>query len=61
MGIHLLRCAHGNKHTETHDTICNTFIAIMRDVSFHMEQKQLRSIPHVDELTLCSPKMAFAP
>jgi hypothetical protein len=31
MGIHLLRCAHGNKHTRTHDAIHNTFAIIMWD------------------------------
>ncbi len=38
MGIHFLRCAHGNKHIETHDAIRNTFVAIMQYVGFHMEQ-----------------------
>ncbi len=36
MCIHLLRCAHGNKCTRTHDAICNTFITITQDDSFHM-------------------------
>jgi hypothetical protein len=31
MGIHLLHCAHGNKHMRTHDAIHNTFAIIMRD------------------------------
>jgi hypothetical protein len=29
MGIHLLRCAHGNKRTSTHDAIHDTFDAIV--------------------------------
>jgi hypothetical protein len=41
MGIHLLHYAHGNECTRTHDAIHNTFAAIMRDVSFHVGQKQL--------------------
>jgi hypothetical protein len=50
---------------ETHDVICDTFATIVRDVGFHMGQKQLhahpstRSTPFVDESTLCSPKVAF--
>jgi hypothetical protein len=36
MGIHLLRCVHGNEHIGTHDAICNTFAAIAQDVGFHM-------------------------
>jgi hypothetical protein len=39
MGIHFLCCVHGNKHTRTHDTICNTFVAIAWDVGFHMWQE----------------------
>jgi hypothetical protein len=37
MGIHLLHCAHSKEHTKTHDAIRNTFVAIMRDVDFHMK------------------------
>jgi len=36
MGIHLLRCAHGNEHIGTHDAIRNTFVAIARDSGFHV-------------------------
>jgi hypothetical protein len=43
MGIHLLRCAHGNECIGTHDAICNTFVAIARDVGFHVGQKQLHA------------------
>jgi hypothetical protein len=66
MGIHFLRCVHGNEHTKTHDAICDTFVAITRDVGFHMGQKQYmhflqpHSTPFIDESTLCLPKMAFA-
>jgi hypothetical protein len=68
MGIHLLRCAHGNEHTRTHDAIHDTFVAVTWDVGFHVGRKQLhallsnmfnsfrRSVDIV--LTL---KMAFAP
>jgi hypothetical protein len=73
MGIHLLRCGHGNERARTHDAICDTFAAITRDVSFHMmlvsmwdennymHFLQPHSTPFVDESTLCSPKMTFAP
>jgi hypothetical protein len=36
MGIHLLHCTHGNEHTRPHDAIPDTFVAIMRDVGFHV-------------------------
>jgi len=29
MGIHLLRCAHGNERIGTHDAIHNTFVTIV--------------------------------
>ncbi len=45
MGIHLLRCAHGNKHIRTHDAIRNTFVAIAWNVSFHVGWKQLHGLP----------------
>jgi hypothetical protein len=41
MGIHLLCCAHGNKHIRIHDAICNTFTAIIWDVDFHVGWKQI--------------------
>jgi len=37
MGIHLLHCAHGNKHIGTHYVICDTFAIIVWNVGFHME------------------------
>ncbi len=67
MGIHFLHCVHGNERIGTHDAIRDTFVAIVRDVGFHVGQEQLhvffqtRSIPPFDESTLCSPKMTFAP
>jgi hypothetical protein len=45
MGIHLLRCAHGNESIGTHDVICNTFNATTQDVSFHVGQEQLHALP----------------
>ncbi len=45
MGIHLLRCTHGNERMGTHDVIHNIFATIMQDVSFHVERKQLRVHP----------------
>jgi hypothetical protein len=36
MGIHLLRCAHGNEPTKTYDAIRDTFVAIAQDVGFHV-------------------------
>jgi hypothetical protein len=36
MGIHLLRCAYGNKCIGIHDVICDTFATIARDVKFHV-------------------------
>ncbi len=44
MSIHLLCCAHSKEHTKTHDAIHDTFVAIMRDVDFHMGQKQLHEV-----------------
>jgi len=46
MGIHLLRCTHGNKHTRTHDIVRNIFATIAWDDNFHVGQEQL----HVDPL-----------
>jgi hypothetical protein len=39
MGVYLLRCAHGNKRTWTHDGVRDTFVTIVRDVGFHMGWK----------------------
>jgi hypothetical protein len=36
MGIHLLHCIHGNEGMGTHDAICDTFVAIVQDVGFHV-------------------------
>jgi len=41
MGIHLLHRVHGNECTWTHDAFCDTFVAIVWDVGFHMGWKQL--------------------
>jgi hypothetical protein len=44
MGIHLLHCAHGNKCIGTHDVIHDTFATIVRNVGFHVGQKQLHAL-----------------
>jgi hypothetical protein len=44
-GIHFLCCVHGNEHTRTHDVVCDTFVAIAWNVSFHVGQKQLHASP----------------
>jgi hypothetical protein len=36
MGILLLRCAHGNERTRTHDAIHETFATIVWDAGFHV-------------------------
>jgi len=45
MGIHLLRYAHGNKHTRTHDVIHDTFVVIVWDAGFHVGRKKLHVFP----------------
>ncbi len=45
MGIHLLCCVHANELTWTHDAIHYTFVAIMKDVGFHVGQEQLHALP----------------
>jgi hypothetical protein len=45
MGIHFLCCAHDNECMVTHDAVCDTFVAIAQDVSFHMGQEQLLMLP----------------
>jgi len=53
MGIHLLRCAHVNEHTITHDAICDTFVAITRDVGFHVGWEQLHALPSTTFNSFC--------
>jgi hypothetical protein len=66
MGIHLLCCAHGNECTWTHDVIRDTFVAIVRDVGFHVGQEQIHVFllnmfnSSCWRLNMCSPKMTFA-
>jgi hypothetical protein len=36
MGIHFLCCVHGNERTRTHDVICDTFVAIVQNVGYHV-------------------------
>jgi hypothetical protein len=45
MGIHLLCCAYGNECIGIHDVIHDIFVAIARDASFHVGQKQLHALP----------------
>jgi hypothetical protein len=56
MGIHLLRCVHGNECTQTHDPICDTLVSIVRDVSFHVgwEKFTCASFNHIQFLSLTS-------
>jgi len=66
MGIHLLHCVHGNERIRTmlqfttplpplHEMLVSTW-----DKNNYMRFLQPHSIPFIDELTLCLPKMAFA-
>jgi hypothetical protein len=41
MGIHLLRCAHGNERIRTHDAICDTFATIVQNAGFHIGMKTI--------------------
>jgi hypothetical protein len=64
--IHLLRCADGNKHMRIPNVIHNTLLplhemlASMRDENNYMHFLKPRSIPFVEKMELCSPKMKFA-
>jgi hypothetical protein len=53
MGINLLCCAHGNKCIETHDVICDTFVASTRDANFHMGWEQLHPLPSTTFNSFC--------
>jgi len=44
MGIHLLRFVHGNEYIGTHDVICDIFVAIAWDATFHVGQEQLHAL-----------------
>jgi len=67
IGIHLLHYVHGNERTGTHVLVCDTSTTITQDVGFHVGENnymhffQSHSTLLVDELTLCLPKMTFAP
>jgi hypothetical protein len=45
MGIHLLYYIHGNNRMGTYDVIRNTFVAIARNVGFHVGWEQLHALP----------------
>jgi hypothetical protein len=45
MGIYLWHCAHNNKHTTTHNVVCDTFVTIVWNVVFYMGRKQLQVFP----------------
>jgi hypothetical protein len=40
MGIHLLCCTYGVEKTTLYNVVRNVFVAIMRDVEFHVSWKQ---------------------
>jgi hypothetical protein len=67
MGIHFLRCAHNNEHIKAHGVIHDTFAPLhemlvsMWDENNYMHFFQPHSTPLVNESTLCSPNMIFAP
>jgi len=41
----LLHCTHGNERIGTHDVVRDTFVAIARDVDFHVGREQLHAFP----------------
>jgi hypothetical protein len=41
MGMHHLLYVHGNERMGVHDVICDIFVAIARDVGFHIRQENL--------------------
>jgi hypothetical protein len=53
MGIYFLRCTHSNKHIGTHDAICDTFVAIARNVDFHMGQEKLHALLSIMFNSVC--------
>jgi hypothetical protein len=44
MGVHLLRCAHGNENMGTQDVIHDTFATTAWDVNFHLGCEQLHTL-----------------
>ncbi len=67
MGIHLLRCAHGNERTKTHNEVVTFLLSLhhmlisMWGENNYMCFLKTRSTIFVNESTLCTPKMEFAP
>ncbi len=45
VAIDLLCCVYGNESIRTHNVICDTFVAITRDASFHVGWEQLHVLP----------------
>jgi hypothetical protein len=39
MGILLFCCTHGGERTASHDVVRNVFVAIAKDVKFHVSRK----------------------
>jgi len=37
--MHLFRCAHDEERMDMHDVMWDVFVAIVRDVGFHVSQK----------------------
>jgi hypothetical protein len=66
MGIHLLRCVHGGERTTSHKVVQNVFMAIAKDVGFHISQEHthvLHPLPcnlRTLELIMCYHLMVSA-
>jgi hypothetical protein len=45
MGIHLLHCVHGGERMALHDVVWNVFMAIVKDVGFHVSWEQTHILP----------------
>jgi len=45
MGIHLFHCVHGGEKMASHDVVWILFVTIIRNVGFHVSQKQTHVLP----------------
>ncbi len=65
MGIHFFHCIHSGERIASHDVVWDAFAFIVKDVRFHVLQKQTHVFPSpffsflVDKLTLFCQLMAF--